>query len=419
MKKRTLLWLAVGITAIAVLYLFPARRQNFFEIYGKDDRVSRSLRAFYQKPVKTLHVDGIEWKYTVAGNGNRTLLFIHGMGGAYDLWWRQIETLENRYKIISFTLPAQIDNLEDARKGIEALLNEEKTGRFLVVGTSMGGYIAQYLVKTMPGRIEKAVFGNTFPPNNLLLEQNRTTRKLLPFIPEIIIQRFGAKQFEEKLWPSAGYDSVIRAFLPTLPFSKRAFINRFDLLTDFFTINPARYEIKRIPKLIIQSDNDPLVPEALRKELMALYPGAQVFTFRNKGHFPYLNDAETYNAVLTDFFEKENEFQLIEQCVEQYFEGRKNADTNRLRNIFHPGARLYTLVNDSIRTFNLDNYLEVVAREGKQRVKTKLIDVNLTGKSACVHTEFDYGARVYKDYLTLLKENGRWTIVSKTFVNKK
>ncbi|WP_229736654.1 alpha/beta fold hydrolase [Bizionia arctica] len=305
MKKKYII-IGILIIGIAVLYLIPITKGDFFEKYNKNDDVSQLLKEFYKKPTKTISVNGLDWTYYTSGKGSNTILFIHGMGGAYDLWWQQLALFEKDYKVISFSLPDAITNLEDTRKGIEGILANEDVNRFNVVGTSMGGYIAQYLVKTMPNRVKKAVFGNTFPPNDEIAKENQTKNNIIPLLPEILIGYFRDKSLKEKLLPAANNNPVLTAFLPSLPFTKKQFINRYYVVIDPFTINPNSSLIKQIPKLIIESDNDPLISLNLQKELKELYPNAEVFTFHNEGHFPYINAADAYNQTLKQFFDNTN-----------------------------------------------------------------------------------------------------------------
>ena len=160
----------------------------------------------------------------------------------------------------------------------------------------------KYLVKIIPNRVEKAVFGNTFPPNNVLEKENATKSKVIPLLPEILLSKLGDKKLDNEIVPAAKNSALLKAFLPSLPFSKKQFMNRYSVVIDKFVATPDKYDIKRIPKLIIESDNDPLIPPGLRKEIKDLYPDAQVFTFHNEGHFPYINAAKEYNKVLREFF---------------------------------------------------------------------------------------------------------------------
>ena len=279
----------------------------------------------------------------------------------------------------------------------------------------MGGYITQYLLKTMPERLNKVVFGNTFPPNDKLLKDNLTKSKVIPYLPEVVIGWFGQKSLKNKLLPGGHNDPLLKAFLPSLPFSKQSFINRFYVVVDKFMINPSQYKYKRIPKLIIESDNDPLIPPELRQEIKELYPDAEVYTFHNEGHFPYINAAKTYNQVIENFLKKENEIPKMEQTVMKYFEGRKQADTLLLNEAFAKNALLMNTDQNSLQFIPFKEYLNIVIKSGAQKVKTNILDFDKTGKMAVVKTKFEYPDKTYIDYLNLKKDNNRWKIFLKTF----
>lgn len=296
--------LIIFLVIIAIIYLIPTKKTNFFKIYKKNDKAAQSLREFHKKPTKLVVVDNIKWEYLSAGHGEKTILFIHGMGGDYELWWQQVIDFEKDFKVITYSLPEKVDNLNEALKGIKAILAKENVDKFYAVGTSMGGYIAQYLVKMIPNRVEKVVFGNTFPPNDDIKRENMTKSKIVPWLPEIILDKFREKSLNNELLPAAQNDSLLAAFLPSLPFTKKEFINRYKVVIDYFAVNPYKDEIKRIQKLIIESDNDPLINPKLRKKLKEFYPDAQVYTFHNEGHFPYINAAKEYNKVVKIFLHK-------------------------------------------------------------------------------------------------------------------
>ena len=297
--KRLFLFL---LLIVIIIYLIPTSPSNFFETYTNNDNVSKSLKKFQSKPTKEIEVDGISWKYYVNGSGNKTILFLHGMGGSYDLWWQQVSAFEKDFKVITYTLPEEINSLKKTSKGILEILSKEKVDQFYAVGTSMGGYIAQYLVKIIPDKVEKVVFGNTFPPNDLILNENKSKSKIIPLLPEILFSKLGEKKLNNEIIPAAKNSELLKAFLSSLPSNKKLFVNRYSVVIDKFIPTPEEYKIKRIPKLIIESDNDPLIPPILREEIKVLYPDAEIFTFHNEGHFPYINAAEEYNKVLREFF---------------------------------------------------------------------------------------------------------------------
>lgn len=290
-------------TVIVVLYLIPAPKTKFSKLFAGNIPLAHKLYNFRTRPLSSVTVDGIRWEYYSGGMGNQTLLFIHGMEGTYDIWWNQILELEKDFKIITFTLPKKIASLEKASGGIRVILENENIEKTIIVGTSMGGYIAQYLVKIMPERIEKAVFANTFPPNRLISKKNKTKRKYLPLLPEIIIWGFVQKELKQRLLPAGNNNQILAGVMRGLSFHKKQFINRYDIVVDWFEVTSETPTMKAIPKLILESDNDPLIPILLRAKLRDTYPEARVHTFHMQGHFPYLNAMKEYNEVLRDFLE--------------------------------------------------------------------------------------------------------------------
>jgi pimeloyl-ACP methyl ester carboxylesterase len=399
---------------IIISYFLPTSQKDFFVLYDKEDNASQSLKEFQSRATKTINVDHVAWQYYVRGKGEKTILFLHGMGGAYDLWWQQINALEVNYKVISYSLPENIDSLEKALKGITKILETEKITTFYGVGTSMGGYIMQYLVQKMPNRVEKAVFGNTFSVNDILLTKNKQKSKIIPFLPEIVISKLAEKQLKEKLIPAGKNSKLLASFLPSLPFSKKQFINRYHIVVDPFPLKN-NYAIKRIPKLIIESDNDPLVEKELRKDLKNVYHDAKVYTFHKEGHFPYINAAGQYNKVLMDFFNKENTYLEIEKTITNYFNGRKTANINLLKKAFSSDATLHTIKAGKNLEITLKDYFEKVMSDGVQKVETSIIDGNIKNNIATFQTSFIYPKVSYTDYLTLMKIDNKWLITAKTF----
>lgn len=276
---------------------------TFDEIYGKVDTESRrSLQAFRRDcPLKRFQVEGTSWEYVAAGQGEEVILFLHGMAGAYDIWWQQIEALKADHRVLSVTYPIT-DGLEGLARGLVALLEREGVTQANVVGSSLGGYLVQYLVARHADKVKAAVLANTFPPNELISSRNRVVAGLLPLLPEGLLKRSLKRNVERSIYPASGYSELVRAYLLeqySRPGSKARFLFGYRCVTEPF--DAPDLEAAQIPALILESDNDPLVDKALREMLKDTYPAAQVHTFRDAGHFSYLNEPEAYTKVIAGF----------------------------------------------------------------------------------------------------------------------
>jgi len=292
-----ILLLACGI------YVFPVFKKPFPRLYARvPEEVSSSLQAFRRRHARRqLSVDDIVWSYIRVGEAEKTIVFLHGMGGGYDIWWQQIEALQNRYRIIAPTYPA-VPRLELLRQGILAILAQEQVDSFHVVGSSLGGYLAQYLVGRDFKRIEKAVFANTFPPNDIIAEKSKTTAKLLPLLPEWMVMRNLRKTTANAIYPASGHNELVAAYMLEQSYGmmrKTQFVARFFCVLDRF--DAPDLAACDVTALIIEADNDPLVPEPLRQMLKSTYPSAKLEVLQAAGHFPYLNQPARYTKILEDF----------------------------------------------------------------------------------------------------------------------
>lgn len=301
--NRKLLWLFIVAAILLVTYLFPVRPRPFEEIYRKvDPAQAASLKSFRQDyPLKQLRVNGVRWDYVTMGKGRSTILFLHGMAGACDIWWQQLMAMQDRYRVISVTYPA-VHDLDSMAAGVLAILDTEQAGRVNVVGSSLGGYLAQYLLAKHPERVEGAVLSNTFPPNDVIAGKYRTTGMLLPFMPEWLVMSVFRESFRKQAYPAAGHSELVLAFLLEQSYgrmSKEQVAGRFRCVIEPFL--HADSKKPDIPVMIIESDNDPLIEPALRELLKKTYPEAPVHTLHNAGHFPYLNMHGEYTQLLEEF----------------------------------------------------------------------------------------------------------------------
>ncbi|MFZ5857142.1 MAG: alpha/beta fold hydrolase [Chloroflexota bacterium] len=304
MKSKIRIISLVLLVILLTVYVWPIPRVAFDDVYAKvDSDIVASLQEFRTAhPPKVIEVNGTDWEYVSFGQGNETILFLHGMTGAYDIWWRVMEELQSEYRVISVTYPA-VNTLEEMSAGALAILDAEGVDKANIVGTSLGGYFAQYLVATHPDRVSRAVFSNTFPPNDLIKEKNGTIGGLIPFLPEWLVIDVLRGSFVEAVYPASGNDELTMAFLMELSYgrvSRAQVAGRYRCVVEKFTApNP---DALGIPVMIMEADNDPLVEAALREQLKETYPSAVIHTMSGVGHFPYLPLSSEYAQFLREFF---------------------------------------------------------------------------------------------------------------------
>ncbi len=293
--------LVACILLLAVVYLWPTPHKHFDELFAPIPPDMREDLERFRKthPIQYVEVDGLQWPYVVIGQGDTSMVLLHGMAGSWDIWWLLAEALSDRYRLICLSYPPA-KGLESYGQGILRVMDATHTPQAHIIGTSMGGYLAQYLLAHQPERVQKVVLGNTFPPNELFAQQHATRVKLLPLLPEWLIMYTMAQHTEKVIVPTSPQPDLVRAFLLEQYYgrmSKAQLISRAKaIMTPFELPSHSAH-----PILIIESDNDPLVPPALRQQLRQAWPQAQVHTFSQAGHFPYLSQPAQYVQIVQQF----------------------------------------------------------------------------------------------------------------------
>ncbi len=290
--------LALSITLILTFFGLPNPRKNFEALYPKQDNISDNFNKFREIPLQSLQVNQEIWNYLSVGQGKECILFLHGMGGAYDIWWQQIVALKDSFRIIAPTYPA-VNTMSGLAEGILAILAKENQSRVHVIGSSLGGDLAQYLCAYHPEIVKSAVFGNTFVPDSEFKAVAEPMFASLKWAPGWLSMYVFRKGIRETHYPASGNSDFLLAYLLEQGYgamSASQFSNRAWCVLDIYD---KRLSID-IPLLIIESDNDPLVPLPFREKLKDTYPGAAVYTFSGAGHFPYLSHPDLYTQIIKE-----------------------------------------------------------------------------------------------------------------------
>ncbi|WP_456444619.1 alpha/beta fold hydrolase [Oceanithermus sp.] len=265
-----------------------------------DPRIEALRRFRRRQPLHTLERGGRVWRYYALGEGPRTLLFLHGMAGAGDIWFQQLEVYARRWRVVATTYPPE-GSLARLADGVLAVLDAAGAREAVVVGSSLGGLLAQYLAARRPERVERAVFANTFPPGHPEILKGRRMAALARWLPERLVLGAMLRNARRKLVPAAGGDALLAGYLEE-QYTRR--MRKADVLARsravFETFAPPE---PRMPHAVFEAANDPLIPPRARADLKARYPEAFVRDLGAVGHFPYLSHPERFNAALDAFLE--------------------------------------------------------------------------------------------------------------------
>ena len=108
----------------------------------------------------------------------------------------------------------------------------------------------------------------------------------------------------------------------------------------------------------------------------------------------------------------------VRQAIEHYFRGHATGQGEHFRKVFHPDAKLFAVRDGKYWQLTSEEYIarapgKPAADEEKRKRTVENVDVS--GNAAIAKVVLDYPQTKFTDYMSLLKIDGEWRIVNKTF----
>ena len=109
----------------------------------------------------------------------------------------------------------------------------------------------------------------------------------------------------------------------------------------------------------------------------------------------------------------------VRAVLETYFRGQATGDGSHMRPIFQPSANLYWIREGKYAERPsaewIASYTGKPAADEAER-KRRIASMDITGNAAQAKLVSEYPTAVVTDYMSLLKTEGGWKVVAKTFV---
>ena len=116
----------------------------------------------------------------------------------------------------------------------------------------------------------------------------------------------------------------------------------------------------------------------------------------------------------------QTELEKINKVLYDYIEGTANGEPERLHRAFDKDFNLYFVANDSLRIWSGKQYINNVKPGRKSNRIGRVVSIDYEGDAAMARIEILMPARkrIYTDYMLLLKVQGDWKIIHKSFTFK-
>ena len=114
----------------------------------------------------------------------------------------------------------------------------------------------------------------------------------------------------------------------------------------------------------------------------------------------------------------DKEEEAVRAAIAHYFQGHATGNGAHFEKVFHPEAKLFWIRDGELNQRSSAGYIAGARGEPPadedQRTR-RIAHIDITGNAAVVKVELDYPNAFITDYMSMLKINGRWQIVNKTF----
>ncbi len=251
-------------------------------------------------------------RYKAEGQGP-VIVFLHGFMENARIWRPFIQKLSPKFRVIRINLPGhgkssvygETHSMEFMADAVRAVLEAERVGEALLVGHSMGGYVALAFAETFPDKVKGLVlFSSTCfedtperkidRDRSIKAAETHKMKYITSVIPNLFFERSGMKASKRIFkmvkiaakQPKEGITAAIRGMK-----------NRVD-----------RSEILRnakFPLMCITGQDDFLIPLERVQEMHRLRPDATIVVLENCGHEGFIEQKkESVKAIQTFALEK-------------------------------------------------------------------------------------------------------------------
>uniref|UniRef100_A0A832G8B7 Alpha/beta hydrolase n=1 Tax=Ignavibacterium album TaxID=591197 RepID=A0A832G8B7_9BACT len=284
------------------------------------------LNLKYPFATKFIQIENYTVAYADKGQGDKVILFLHGLGSYIPAWKFNLDFLRNHFRCIAIDLPGfgrsdkhiHSGSMEFYSKIIYEFIQSLNLGKVNLVGHSMGGQIAINCALKFPDSVDKLILiapagFEKFSDEEIQIIKNLTK-------PESFLIS-DTKQIR------ANYEMSFYKFPTNAEYlieDRIAFSNDIDFNNYCAVISNSItgmieqqifYELKNIRQktLVIFGKNDALIPnkylhqtttEEIAKKACQQIPDSQLILLNECGHFAQIEKSEEVNSLILDFISR-------------------------------------------------------------------------------------------------------------------
>jgi pimeloyl-ACP methyl ester carboxylesterase len=258
-----------------------------------------------------VNTNGVDLWVEQEGTGDE-VLFISGLADEGACWVDQVSGLSDRYRVTTFdnrgvgrsTTPEGAFTIADFAADTAALMEALGIESAHVVGSSMGGAIAQELALAHPGRVRSLVLNGTWCRGDRFLHEIfrnwMWSAEKADSIRDFLVT-VNLWCFSPRVWNDGTMDQWV-ATAEASPYAQS--VDAFSRSTEALIAHDSADRVGGIgvQTLITVGELDLVLPPRYSQELAERIPKSRMVVIPDAGHQPFQEVPGDYNTLLVDFW---------------------------------------------------------------------------------------------------------------------
>jgi 3-oxoadipate enol-lactonase len=238
------------------------------------------------------------------------VVFLHGIGGSARIWAPQLASFAAAgFRPVALDMlgygarePVDRMDFDTLAADVESQIAQLDLDRPIIVGHSMGGMLAQTLLRRGPHAYRAAVFsctGPAFGDRTGEFQKKFVADRLGPLDAGRTMAELAPGMVAAVSGPTPDPAGRILAIETIAATSERSYRAAVHCLVDF----DERPNLARIaiPVLCLAGEHDRLAPPTMMERMAARIPGARYVCLKGVGHLPNVESTPAFDAAVRDF----------------------------------------------------------------------------------------------------------------------
>lgn len=257
-----------------------------------------------------IRVEGRTLRYEDTGGEGPAVLLLHGFPLSSAMWAPQLEALGEGLRLIAPDLPGfggsepPVDpeawRIGDYAKAVCGLLDALELPNAVVVGHSMGGYVAFTLMRRHSQRVRALVLEDTRPGADSR-EVYASREEQQQEVRTAGIEALKPRLMQRLLAPKNLGDPILeRTVLSLMDHPASGYLAALEAMKHRPDSTPELARIA-VPTLVVVGAEDVLTPPSIARAMHAAIPGAALVELPGAGHLANLEEPAAFNEALVSF----------------------------------------------------------------------------------------------------------------------